>query len=57
VFVLHHYLDWSLEEVADSLAIPLGTAKSRLHYATNTLRAALEADSRTPAIESRERTA
>jgi len=47
--VLHFYLGLSLAEVAESLGIPEGTAKSRLHYATETLRAALDADARTPA--------
>ena len=56
VFVFHHYLGWSLGEIAEGLGIPLGTAKSRLHYATSTLRAALEADARTTA-DPRERTA
>jgi RNA polymerase sigma-70 factor (ECF subfamily) len=45
--VLHFYLGLTVAEVADSLDIPLGTAKSRLHYATETLRAALDADART----------
>ena len=56
VFVFHHYLGWSLGEIAESLGIPLGTAKSRLHYATSTLRAALEADARVTS-DPRERTA
>ena len=47
VFVLHHHLGWTLVEIAETLEIPLGTAKSRLHYATQTLRAALDADART----------
>jgi len=47
--VLHFYLGLTLAEVADALGIPEGTAKSRLHYATETLRAALDADARTPA--------
>jgi RNA polymerase sigma-70 factor, ECF subfamily len=47
VFVLHHYLGWSLGEIAESLGVPIGTLKSRLHYATSTLRAALDADART----------
>jgi DNA-directed RNA polymerase specialized sigma24 family protein len=38
---------WTLVEIAQTLEIPLGTAKSRLHYATQTLRAALDADART----------
>ena len=35
-----------MTEVAERLDIPVGTAKSRLHYATEALRAALEADAR-----------
>jgi len=46
VVVLHHYLDLPLPEVAATLGIPLGTAKSRLHRALHELRAALDADSR-----------
>ena len=44
--VLHHYLGLSVPEVADAMGVPVGTAKSRIHYATEALRAALEADSR-----------
>ena len=54
VFVFHHYLGLTLPEVADELGVPLGTVKSRLHYATNSLRAALEADLRLPTDTSRE---
>jgi len=57
VFVFHHYLGLTLLEVAAELGVPLGTVKSRLHYATNTLRAALEADSRSSTDTSRERSA
>jgi RNA polymerase sigma-70 factor (ECF subfamily) len=57
VFVLHHYLGWPLGEIAETLGIPLGTVKSRLHYATSSLRAALEADARTSTSPSRERMA
>lgn len=56
VLVFHHYLGLSLPEVADRLGIPVGTAKSRLHYASAALRAALEADARLPGI-SKERPA
>ncbi|HEV7811110.1 MAG TPA: RNA polymerase sigma factor [Candidatus Limnocylindrales bacterium] len=41
VFVLHHYLGLPLVEIAEMLEIPAGTARSRLHYATRGLRAAL----------------
>jgi RNA polymerase sigma-70 factor, ECF subfamily len=46
VVVLHHYLDMSLDRVAETLDIPRGTARSRLHYAMRALRAALDADAR-----------
>jgi RNA polymerase sigma-70 factor (ECF subfamily) len=57
VFVFHHYLGLTLIEVAAELGVPLGTIKSRLHYATNTLRAAIEADLRLPTDASREHSA
>jgi RNA polymerase sigma-70 factor (ECF subfamily) len=44
VFVLHHHTGLSLVEIAEALGIPAGTARSRLHYATRTLRAAIQAD-------------
>ena len=47
VLVFHHYLGLTLTEVAEHIGIPVGTAKSRLHHATNALRASLEADART----------
>jgi RNA polymerase sigma-70 factor (ECF subfamily) len=56
VLVFHHYVGLPLTEVADRLGIPVGTAKSRLHHATNSLRASLEADAR-PTISSQERLA
>jgi len=46
VVVLHFYVGLPVHEVADTLGIPVGTAKSRLHYATEVLRAALDADAR-----------
>jgi RNA polymerase sigma-70 factor (ECF subfamily) len=51
VVVLHHYLDWPLDRVADALGIPAGTARSRLHHAMRGLRAALDADARPPSRE------
>jgi RNA polymerase sigma-70 factor (ECF subfamily) len=44
VFVMHHHVGLPLTEIADTLGIPAGTARSRLHYATRILRAAVEAD-------------
>ena len=46
VLVLHHFLGLTLDEVAIAMAVPPGTARSRLHRATRAMRAALEADAR-----------
>ena len=46
--VLHFYLGLTVPEVADALGVPVGTAKSKIHYAVGALRAALEADERSP---------
>jgi RNA polymerase sigma-70 factor, ECF subfamily len=46
IVVLHHYLGMTTDEAARTIGIPAGTAKSRLHYATQALRAVLEADAR-----------
>jgi RNA polymerase sigma factor (sigma-70 family) len=48
VVVLVYYLDLPLADAARAMAIPLGTTKSRLNRATQSLRAALEADDREP---------
>jgi RNA polymerase sigma-70 factor, ECF subfamily len=48
ILVLHFYLDLAPSELAEALDIPVGTAKSRLHYAVEALRAALAADERRP---------
>lgn len=56
VVVSHHYLGYPLTEIAESLGIPVGTARSRLHYAVRQLRAALDADARNVAT-SQERSA
>ena len=50
VIVLHYYSGFSATEIADILGIPDGTARSRLHYATEAMRAALEADARQPVV-------
>ena len=51
VLVLHHYLDLSAPEIADVLAVPTGTIKSRLHYAAQAMRAAVDAGARVAAEE------
>lgn len=56
VLVFHHYLGFSIPDVAEQLGIPLGTAKSRLRLGTAALRGALEADARI-AAHSKERPA
>jgi len=53
VFVLHHYLGLPLVEVAEMLGIPAGTVRSRLHYATRSLRVAIEAGAAIPVTEGR----
>jgi RNA polymerase sigma-70 factor (ECF subfamily) len=50
VVVLRYYLGLSLPEVSDTLSIPLGTTKSRLHYAIETMRAAIDADARSASV-------
>lgn len=56
VVVLHHHLGYPLTEIAETLGIPTGTARSRLHYAVRQLRAALDANVVT-AVTSEERPA
>jgi RNA polymerase sigma-70 factor, ECF subfamily len=46
ILVAHFYVGMSVTEAADALDIPVGTAKSRLHYAIEALRAALAANER-----------
>ena len=45
VFVLHHHAGMPLADVADVVRAPLGTVKSRLHYASQVLQGAIAADS------------
>ena len=48
ILALNFYLGLSTSEMADTLGIPAGTARSRLHYAIEALRAAVAADERSP---------
>ena len=44
VIVLHHHVGLPLGTIGEIVGVPVGTVKSRLHYATHSLRAALAAD-------------
>ena len=46
VVVLVHYLGQTPSEAAETMGTPVGTARSRLHYALEHLRAAIDADAR-----------
>lgn len=50
--MLHHYIGMRHVEIAETLGVPVGTVKSRIHYASATLRAAIEADSRSTSAAS-----
>ncbi len=51
VIVLQYYRDLTLPQIAELLQVPLGTVRSRAHYAKQILRAAIEADSRPTNVE------
>jgi RNA polymerase sigma-70 factor (ECF subfamily) len=48
VVVLVHYLGLTPSEAADRMGTPVGTARSRLHYALGHLRSVIDADARLP---------
>jgi RNA polymerase sigma-70 factor (ECF subfamily) len=50
VLVLHHYVGLEPTEIAETLGIPAGTVRSRLHYAHRAMRAVLEADARATTV-------
>jgi len=54
ILVLQHYVGFSPAEIAETLGIPAGTARSRLHHAHRAMRAALEADARITVREGRQ---
>ncbi len=53
VIVLRYYRDLSIAEIAEVIGQSDGTVKSRLHYAREALRAAVEADARPTIREGR----
>lgn len=53
VLVLQFYRDLTLSDIAEILDVPVGTVRSRLHYARSAMRAALDADARPPTREGR----
>lgn len=53
VIVLQYYRDLTLSEIAGVLGVPMGTVRSRLHYARRALRSAIEADARPTTREGR----
>jgi RNA polymerase sigma-70 factor (ECF subfamily) len=57
VMVLHFYADLTLQQAADILDIPVGTAKSRLHYGLRALRESMRDESEATSGQVRERTA
>ena len=51
IVVLHYYIGMPLTDVAATLAIPVGTVKSRLHRALTAMRIAIDAEpTSTPSI-------
>ena len=50
ILVFTHYLGLTPTEIAERLGIPVGTARSRLHYAHRAMRAAIEADERLASV-------
>jgi RNA polymerase sigma-70 factor (ECF subfamily) len=50
VVVLHYFLGMPLPEVASTLGIPLGTAKSRLYRSIGAMRTSIAADEAMPSL-------
>ena len=57
ILALHFFADLPMTEIAEVLDIPVGTTRSRVHYALTALRAVLEADERAQIQLDKERTA
>jgi RNA polymerase sigma-70 factor (ECF subfamily) len=50
ILVLRHFAGLDTAEIAEALAIPIGTVRSRLHHAHRAMRAAIDADERATAM-------
>jgi RNA polymerase sigma-70 factor, ECF subfamily len=50
ILVLRHYVGYEPTEIAELLALPAGTVRSRLHHAHRAMRAALDAETRVTAV-------
>ena len=50
ILVFHHYLGLTSGEIAETLGVPVGTVRSRLHYAHRAMRGALEAVERSAPV-------
>lgn len=46
VVALYYFLDMPPDQIAETVGVPAGTVRSRLHHAIRALRAALDSDSR-----------
>jgi RNA polymerase sigma-70 factor (ECF subfamily) len=53
ILVLHHFEGYTPAEIAETLGIPPGTARSRLFNAHRAMRAAMDADARTELLGGR----
>ena len=53
ILVLRYYRDLSVEDIATTLEVSVGTVKSRLHAARRAMRAAIEAEGRSPVRQER----
>lgn len=53
VLVLRYFVGLPIADIAETLGIPNGTAASRLHYAIDSMRAAVEAEGRGVAVVGR----
>ena len=51
VLVLHHYLQLTHPEIAESLGIPIGTVKSRIRRGVDSLRVSLAVDDPVPIVQ------